>query len=157
MIRFGNWVVSDNRVATIAGLVFLLAVAGIFIVSRLTQASPAAITPASQVMKTDSLSNTQTSQTTVDDNSSAEAEEFLNESSGSLSGQTSNHTSVTVNGQSLPIPENGSVSQTINDNGSTTTVRVDNQSSSTGGAGSSTNRSQSSVNVRVHSTQKGSL
>lgn len=158
MVRVGNWVLSDNRVAVIAGVALLLAVAGIFMISRLTQASPAGSTSNnSQVMKTSGSLNTQTSQTTVNDDSSAPAEEFLNESPGQASSQTSNNTKVTVNGQNIPIPENGSVNQTINNNGSTTTVNVDNRSSSSGTVGSSTNRSSSSVNVRVQSTQKGSL
>ena len=157
MVRVGNWALSDNRVVVIAGVAFLLAVAGVFMISRLTQASPAGSTSNSQVMKTSGSLNTQTSQTTVNDDSSAPAEEFLDESPGQVSSQTSNSTKVTVNGQNIPIPENGSVSQTINSNGSTTTVNVDNRSSSSGTVGSSTNRSSSSVNVRVQSTQKGSL
>lgn len=158
MVRFVNWEISDNRAAGIAGIIFLLAVAGVFMVSRITQASPAGeALNNSGVIKQSDLSNTQTSRSTVNDNSSAAAEESLDDSSGQASSQTSTTTSVTVNGQNIPVPENGRVSQTLNTNNGTTTVNVDNQSSSTGSAGSSTNRTKSSVNVRVNSTERRSL
>jgi hypothetical protein len=69
------------------------------------------------------------------------------------SNNSSSSTSVTVNGQSIPVPQNGSYSQTINNDGSTTTVNVDNQNIST--SDSTGNSNHSSLHINVHSSSSG--
>ncbi|MGI0134409.1 MAG: hypothetical protein ACREBW_05575, partial [Candidatus Micrarchaeaceae archaeon] len=59
----------------------------------------------------------------------------------SSSGTGQPNTSVTVNGQQIPVPDNGSVNRTISDASGTTTVQVNSDSSNS-----------SSVNVQVNST-----
>lgn len=65
-------------------------------------------------------------------------------------GASSNSSSVkvNVNGQNIPVPENGSVNQTINSDGQTTNVSVTNQSSSSNGSASNS----STVNINSNSS-----
>lgn len=54
----------------------------------------------------------------------------------------SSHTSVTVNGKSIPVPEDGNLHQTITDGDTTTTVNL-----SSGSSGNGTNSSSTTLNV----------
>jgi hypothetical protein len=71
----------------------------------------------------------------------------------SNSGQNSNtaNTRVTVNGQVIDVPQNGSLNQTVTDGNTTTTVNAQNSSSSSSSAGQSINTNHSSLNVHVNS------
>lgn len=56
-------------------------------------------------------------------------------------------TNVMVNGQSIPVPNNGSVSRTITNSNGTTQVEISNNSSSSG-----TNNSSTSTNLSINSS-----
>lgn len=66
-------------------------------------------------------------------------------STTSAGGSGQSNTSVTVNGQQIPVPNNGSFSKTISDAWGTTNVQVSSNASS-----------DSSVNVQVNSTSTSS-
>jgi hypothetical protein len=76
----------------------------------------------------------------------APAEDSLDSAAAEQTLNTSNtSSSLTVNGQDIPLPQNGQVNQTLSDGGTTTTV---NASSSSSGGG---NTNHSSLNINVHS------
>jgi len=66
----------------------------------------------------------------------------------------SSQTNVTVNGQSIQVPENGTYSKTTDDNNGHTEVRVESShsSSSTGGSASNNSTVQLNVHSESHST-----
>lgn len=66
-------------------------------------------------------------------------------STTSAGGSGQSNTSVTVNGQQIPVPDNGSFSKTMTDASGTTNVQVSSNASS-----------NSSVNVQVNSTSTSS-
>jgi hypothetical protein len=73
------------------------------------------------------------------------------------SGENSSRTSVTVNGQAVDVPANGTYSKTTTDGNSQTRVNVDSSHKQTssvgpGQSGSVSNQSSSSVNVNVNSS-----
>jgi hypothetical protein len=98
---------------------------------------------------------------TINSDSSAPAEGFSNSDTDpqrSSDSQQSSRTSVTVNGQSIPVPENGSYSQTIkNDDGSTTTINSQSShtqsNTATNSQVNSSNSSSINVQVNSHSSQ----
>lgn len=63
------------------------------------------------------------------------------------SGLSNAGTNVIVNGQSIPVPNNGSVSRTITNGNGTTQVDISNSSSSSG-----TNHSSTSTNLSINSS-----
>ena len=71
----------------------------------------------------------------------------LNNQPLSDSGQPNASTNVMVNGQSIPVPNNGSVSRTITNGNGTTQVDISNHSSSSG-----TNNSSTSTNLSINSS-----
>lgn len=66
----------------------------------------------------------------------------------------SSNTSLKVNGQNIPLPQNGTVSQTLtDDNGTTTTIDAQHsESSSSSTSGQTSTNSSSTVNVNVNSS-----
>jgi hypothetical protein len=81
---------------------------------------------------------------------SSDDEGFIHTNVSSASNNGSGTASVTVNGQSVTVPKNGSTSQMIdNGNGTSTTVHI--QSHNSQAQGSAGNSSHSSVNVNVYS------
>jgi hypothetical protein len=145
MLRYGSLVLSNTKAVIIVGLVIMLAVAALFISRQFTSAS-AGSDSGVQVIRS---INTSASDT----DSPATGVEFLNPVPDS---NNSTQTSVTVNGQAIEVPQNGSVTQTIENDGNTATVNIqsENQSSSTG-TGTNTNHSSVHVNVRSHSSSQG--
>ena len=93
-----------------------------------TTTAPADTTPT--ITSTGTTSTTAVSQT----NTSAKS---------TTTSQANNTTTVTVNGENIPVPDNGSISKNITGNNGTTSVHV-----SSGGQGSS----DSNVSVQVNST-----
>lgn len=73
--------------------------------------------------------------------------------SGSATNQSNVHVQVSVNGQSVAVPANGSTTQTIPSDDGTTTVRVDHSQSSTGSSSqtSVTSQSTGSSSFSLHS------
>lgn len=71
----------------------------------------------------------------------------LNNQPLSDSGMPNASTNVMVNGQSIPVPNNGSVSRTITNGNGTTQVDISNHSSSSG-----TNNSSTSTNLSINSS-----
>lgn len=67
-------------------------------------------------------------------------------SSGTDPPASRNQTSVTINGQNIPIPSSGNIAKTVTNGSDTTTVNVSNSSSST--TSSSTNSSSSHIDVQ---------
>lgn len=67
------------------------------------------------------------------------------------SSSTSTQTNVTVNGQKVDVPQNGSVSKTIQSDNGTTSVNITNSSSSNTSGGSTSN----SLNVSTFSQSTG--
>jgi hypothetical protein len=74
-------------------------------------------------------------------------------SSGSA--QNTNQTRVTVNGQVIDVPQNGSFNRTITDGSTTTTVNAQSSNSSSTSQGGVSNSNNSSVNVNVNSHTEG--
>ena len=76
------------------------------------------------------------------------------ESEAGQQGAVTNNTTVTVNGQNIDVPENGSYSETTRDGDSRTDVKVEssNTSNSTGNSSSS----NSSVNLNVTTESRSS-
>ena len=73
------------------------------------------------------------------------------ETSGAASNDSQSTTNVTVNGQRVDVPANGSYSQTIEDGNSRTEIRTEsNHSNTTTGNGSSSSNN-SSVNINISS------
>lgn len=62
-------------------------------------------------------------------------------------GMSAPKTNVSVNGQQVPVPENGSVTHTSNDGNTQTTLHVDSSNQ-----GSASNSSSTSLNLNVSST-----
>lgn len=148
----GNW--ANNRTAIEVAILVLLVVASLFIIRHFNHRAQAASLSTSNNGSVHSLNISATNQASGSDtqDSSAPAEESF------VSGQnaSSSHTSLTVNGQNIPLPENGSISQFVpSDNGSTTQVNASSSSSSSSSSGAvsgqATNSSQTSVNINVSS------
>ena len=72
---------------------------------------------------------------------------YLNNQPLSESGLPDVSTNVMVNGQPIPLPNNGSVSRTITNGNGTTQVEISNNSSSSG-----TNNSSTSTNLSINSS-----
>lgn len=79
--------------------------------------------------------------------SSVNEDSFNSSDSAGGSNTSSSHTSLSVNGQDIPLPANGSINRTTTDGNTTTTVNAQ-TSSSDGQSGSS---HSTSVNVDVNS------
>jgi hypothetical protein len=92
--------------------------------------------------------------------SAAQASEESSAAAGGSSdsgSSSSSHTSLTVNGRNIPIPQNGSVSQTIDNGDSTTTINAQTSSNSEQTSqGSAHNTSHTSLNVHVNSQSSSS-
>lgn len=74
-----------------------------------------------------------------------------------LSTTNESSTDITVNGQSIDVPENGSVHQTLTDENGQTTIDATNQHSSTSdSSGSTSNKSSSKVRINSQSTSNTS-
>ena len=70
---------------------------------------------------------------------------------------SSSSTNVTINGQAVPVPENGSYHHESSSDGSHTSVNVENhqsQSSTSGSGGSVSNHASSNVNIQVRSNSR---
>jgi hypothetical protein len=139
MFRFGGLVLPNSKTAVLAAVSLLLAIAGIAAVRQLTSAQAAPASGPSIIHSVD-LSSSPAST----NNSPAQP---IDTNQGANSSQTS----VTVNGQSVDVPENGSTSQTIQSDGGSTTVNVQSSHSSTR-TGQAGNTNRSSLNVNVHSS-----
>lgn len=68
------------------------------------------------------------------------------------SSSSSSHTQVSVNGQNIDVPENGSVKKIMTDGITQTTVNVDSSSSSTANSGTVANNSNLSINLTSNSS-----
>jgi hypothetical protein len=75
-----------------------------------------------------------------------------NDSSDS-SGTSQSKTAVTVNDQKIDVPQNGTVTKTVQNGNGTTTVNVTNTSSSDGDSNSTTS---STLNVNTHTSTRSS-
>lgn len=148
----GNW--DNNRTAIEIAVLVLLVVASLFIVRHFNHHAQAASLSTDNSGSVHSLNISATNQTSGSDtqDSSASAEESF------VSGQNASNsrTNLTVNGQNIPLPENGSVSQSVpNGNGGATQVTASSSSSSSSSSGAvsgqATNSTQSSVNINVSS------
>lgn len=148
----GNW--ANNRTAIEVAILVLLVVASLFIIRHFNHHAQAASLSTGNNGSVHSLNISATNQTSGSDtqDSSAPAEESF------VSGQSTGNsrTSLTVNGQNIPLPENGSISQSVpNDNGGTTQVNASSSSSSSSSSGAisgqATNSNQTSVNINVSS------
>jgi hypothetical protein len=73
---------------------------------------------------------------------------------GNTSNTNNSTTNVTVNGQQVPVPENGTYSKTTEDGNSRTEIKVESKRSSTSDDSSSSN--SSSVHLNVHSESSSS-
>lgn len=89
------------------------------------------------------------------DSQDASAGNNHNPSSDGSKTKTESRTNISVNGEHITVPENGSYSRTVNDESGSTSVHVESRSSnsSDGGASSSSNNN---VTLRVHSESSSS-
>lgn len=152
MGRIFDLSVLTNRVALETAVLVVLALGAVFILHNLHHVSAASSNSGSA-----NLSSRQDPAFPSDVNqSSVQPEDSLDSGQNS----NSNNTRITVNGQDIAVPPNGSLNQTLTDGSTTTTVNAQNRSSSSSSSGRITNSNSSSVNVSVnsrHSTEGGSL
>jgi hypothetical protein len=139
MVRLADVSFPHTKVAALATLLVLLALAGAGIAKQFSQTAPVN-TLGPQIIKTSK------SPLDVQNVPSAPADSL----SVSAQSQNSSQTSLNVNGQQIDVPDNGTVSQTIENQNGTTTVNV-NSNSTKSTTGTGTNTSRSSVNVHVSS------
>jgi hypothetical protein len=145
MFRFGGLVLPNSKTAVLAAVSLLLAIAGIAAVRQLTSAQAA---PASGANVIHSINLSSSPAST--NNSPAQP---IDTNQGGNSSQTS----VTVNGQSIDVPQNGSVSRTMESDGGMTTVDVQSSNHSTTSQAGNTNNSSVNVRVRSNSNSEDSL
>lgn len=141
MVRALGEIVSNKNLVEIM-IMAALTIAGIFIVRQFQQVS------AASAGRTQSLNITSPAKTASTDSSSADTSEPANADS---SANNSSHTSLSVNGQPIEIPENGSVSQTVVTDNGTATVNAQSSKTSTTSQGGASNTTSSSVNINVRS------
>jgi hypothetical protein len=140
MVNFQGLIFPNNRTVIIFCLAVLLFIASLAAAHHLSAAIPSGPTSSTSLKQT------------LNSNSSAPAEEFSNSDTGSQDSgvsQQSSRTSVTVNGQAIPVPDSGSYSQTIN-NGDGSTTTINSQSSHTQSNTTTNNQVNSSNSSSVH-------
>ena len=148
MVRIAGLINSNTKAALLVSLLAIVFAGGLTIAHQFgVQANSSATTHPATIQVTNH------SDTSAEPSSSDEG--FINNDSSTDSSSTSStNTSVIVNGQSIPVPQNGSVSQTITSDGTTTDVNVQSQNSSTVGQAGNSNHSSVNVNVQSHSSSQ---
>lgn len=132
---------------TLAGA-FVFAGAAVAVQATNPSEQPKQSVKASQVLN--SSSNTAPSATTPSNSDSAASASTSTNVSATTSANGTPQVSVSVNGEDLAVPQNGSTQHTTtNPDGSTTTTNI---SSSASGQGSASNSSHSSFSLDVHSS-----
>jgi hypothetical protein len=84
------------------------------------------------------------------------AQEQSNNGSSSGTSTNKSDTNITVNGQSIEVPENGSYNKTIQDGNSRTDIKVESNHNSTSDGNSSSNNSSVNLNVTTESHSSSS-
>jgi len=130
-----------------AAILAVVIIAALLIVRQLHQAGAAS----------DSAVHSLSAQTAVPASQTPESSSAVDTINSSLSsdgsGSTTN-TSLSVNGQDIALPANGTVNQTLTDGSTTTTINAQTSTVSSGGQGQASSSNSSSVNIRVNSTSK---
>lgn len=135
---------SGNMAILEAAILLVLALAAILIIHKFQRVS--AVSTGNQ--KHSVLLNTGNNTALSNDSSPV--------NSGPAESSSSNTTKVTVNGQSIPVPQNGATSQTVeNEDGGTSRVETTNQQSSSNESGTATNHSSTTINVHSSSKKGG--
>ncbi len=147
-LQHANSLFTFKRVSyTVAGA-FVFAGAAVAAQASTPSAQPKQPVKATQVLTTQS--DTAGSAPKVNDSQASNSATSSTNVSASTSSDGTPKVSVTVNGQDMAVPQNGSTQQTVtNTDGSTTTTNI---SSSASGQGSARNSSSSSFSLDVHSS-----
>ncbi len=127
----------------IAAAVTFVAVLLVLVTWRATHAQPA--------QNTISVSDEKGVQVQTSESESVNTSTETIVEQGANSNNTASDTKITVNNESVVVPENGSVHKVINNDSSTTVIDVKNKSSSNGSSNSS-----SSSSISVSSSSQGS-
>lgn len=142
MVKGAGLIFSNTKVTLLIGLLAVLLASGIILANKFS----------ANVTKSSSDQSV-TIPVKYPINSSAEPsssdEGFVDNGSTT----NSSNTSVIVNGQSIDVPQNGNVNQTITNDGSTTT-HVEVQNSSSQSLSGTSNHSTLNVNVNSHSSSQ---
>ena len=127
----------------------------IFILGILALSGLVSLLPSRRITNTSTMVDTpQNVSQAKDDIQSTEYEGVPVVSSEPVSqSQNSSQSSVTVNGETVTAPSNGSVHRTVIQNGQTTQIDMENRSTQTTTATGASNSSSSSVNVSSNSNQ----
>jgi hypothetical protein len=139
-----------NRAVIETAVLVVLTLAAVLILHNLHHVSAANTGSGTNLSAQNTTSSSTSNQSSVQPEGSSDSGQATN----------SNHTRITVNGQDIQVPQNGSVNQTMTDGNTTTTVNAQSSSSSSDSQGQATNSNKSSVNVQVNShssNQGGSL
>lgn len=133
---------------------FLVALVTVFAVFRIVNAEGTTTPANSNIMsKTTIESTTKTDSTSAEETPQAVAEggQEAMQTSDNQNQSSSTQTNVTVNGQKVDVPQNGSVSKTIQSEDGKTTVNVTSSSNSTTSGSNTSN----SLNVSTFSNSAG--
>lgn len=131
---------------------FLVALVTVFAVLRIVKAEGAGTPVNSNVMSKTTIESTTKADTANAEETPqavAEGDQGTMKTSNSENQSSSTQTDVTVNGQKVDVPQNGSVSKTVQSEDGTTTVNI--TSSST----SNSSNTSSSLNVSTFSNSAG--
>ena len=131
---------------------FLVALVTVFAVLRIVKAEDASTPMNSNVMSKTTIESTTKADTASAEETPqavAEGDQGTMKTSNSENQSSSTQTNVTVNGQKVDVPQNGSVSKTVQSEDGTTTVNI--TSSST----SNSSNTSSSLNVSTFSNSAG--
>lgn len=142
MVRFGNLFLFNTKAMLILVLLTLVLISGVAAQRQLSSVSSSDIARPQPVK---ALKANLNNSSDANVNSPAAYEKPLNLSAS--------QTDISVNGQSVEVPDNGTVTKVIESDGSQTTVNVQSQHSVQGQAG---NTDTSSVTVNVNSSSSSS-
>jgi len=138
MARAFDGIIPLNK-PLIAAAILLVVIAGLLLIRQVRQtvADNGPTPPAASVQT--SIHSPQASESSINEDS-------LNSTPSNQSSGSSNHSSLSVNGQDIPLPANGSINQTLVQGDTTTTINAQRQSGS--------NSSSLKVQVNSNSSSK---
>ena len=144
--RFRAYIANHKKLLEYSGTLFFLALPVLAFAFEGHSIASSPITTKSGASSNPGASSSQVEGASVNNGSSEDSQ-----AANSSSSTNTNSTSVTVNGQNIPVPQNGSVQQTIPNSDGTGSTSVNVTQSHTGSGDTSTQNS-SSLHVSTHSS-----
>lgn len=155
---------SDLRIAMIKHRTYTIAIAAVFFVAMIAQILVLKNTATSKTQTNDAVTNAAQAATRASlDSTEGEQTEPANDGGGTVNSDQTNgsntssqsNADVTVNNQQIPVPENGSVSKTVQSSDGSTTIDVTSNNASNGDSQSS-NSTSTSLNVSTKTNSRNS-